>query len=212
MFVEMTMTNYSERLATSEPTPGGGSASAVTVAMGISLVEMAIRLTKDKKKYLEYADKYEQALAQLEDLRKVALTNVDKDGEVFEEFMLVYKKKPTSEEMEDHQREMLAALYKAGAVPLETAKIAVDVLHRGLSLADIISPFVISDLIGGVELLHGAIRSALLNVAINVTFMEESELRTGLENEMLLTKNDAEQIYGQLRNVLYESETFVSLR
>ena len=44
---------FLDQLASSQPTPGGGSAAAVMGAMGAALVSMVANLTVGKKKYAE---------------------------------------------------------------------------------------------------------------------------------------------------------------
>ena len=48
---EMSLTQFLDKLATKEPVPGGGGASALAGAIGVALGNMVGSLTVGKKKY-----------------------------------------------------------------------------------------------------------------------------------------------------------------
>src|SRR5262245_16596800 len=56
---------FVDRVALPEPSPGGGSVAALAGALGAALGQMAVRITKDKKDYVQYADRYADALDRL---------------------------------------------------------------------------------------------------------------------------------------------------
>ena len=51
---DMKVSEFMSVLGSDEPAPGGGSASALAGAMGISLTKMVTELTIGKKKYAEH--------------------------------------------------------------------------------------------------------------------------------------------------------------
>ena len=54
--IEKTVTAFKEELASPAPVPGGGGASALAGAIGISLGDMVGELTTGKKKYADVED------------------------------------------------------------------------------------------------------------------------------------------------------------
>ncbi len=206
MFIEETVQAYTARLASGEPTPGGGSASALVVSLGIGLIEMAIQLTKGKKKFEEFSSLYEAALKELDLLRKRSIDCVDEDGEAFAAFMELYKTKPTEDMAESHGAEMEKALDRAGRVPLEAMKAGVEALYWADKLKDAINPFVKSDLVGGVELIYGALRSLILNVEINLSSLREGVYKEVLQQELSAVRSDGETLYQSLRISLYKNK------
>ena len=53
-FRDLTIDQFAARLASSDPVPGGGSASAVAAALGASLVTMVASLTTGRPKYVDH--------------------------------------------------------------------------------------------------------------------------------------------------------------
>src|ERR1700736_6144570 len=69
MYLEQTLQHYLDDLASSQATPGGGSASALTGAMGAALASMVARLTLNKSGYADVQQEIEGLLQQTERLR-----------------------------------------------------------------------------------------------------------------------------------------------
>ena len=63
MFTELSLAEFTRRLADGQPTPGGGSASALAGAMGAGLVSRFCNLAIGKKKYAAVQDEMEEAAA-----------------------------------------------------------------------------------------------------------------------------------------------------
>ena len=54
ILTDMTVKAFAEKLASNAPAPGGGSAAALSGALGAALVSMVCRLTQGKEKYAEF--------------------------------------------------------------------------------------------------------------------------------------------------------------
>lgn len=70
---------YLDDLAGKIPAPGGGSASALTAALGAALVSMVINFTLGKPKYAKYEKSLSAYLEKSEKLRLEFLDLVDLD-------------------------------------------------------------------------------------------------------------------------------------
>ena len=77
-------------LASGAPTPGGGGASAVCGAIAAALGSMVGNLTSGKKKYAEYQEEIEVAIAKCGSLVKEFEALGKKDEEVFEPLAKAY--------------------------------------------------------------------------------------------------------------------------
>jgi len=160
-----------DALATTDPTPGGGSAAGVSGAMGCALGQMAIGITLRGKK-LDEAKK--PALRQLCDhlgAHKAALQScVAEDAASFDVFMAAMK---IPKDNPERKVKMQAALRHAAEVPLRTARLASEAMSGLMVCSTSISSHVMSDYRSARYLLEAAIRCAAENVFINAEGLED---------------------------------------
>src|SRR5579862_7689643 len=69
MYLEETLQTYLDDLASARPTPGGGSAAALSAATGAALACMVARLTLSKADYADVHVEIETLLQEAEKLR-----------------------------------------------------------------------------------------------------------------------------------------------
>ena len=163
-------------MASKASTPGGGSAAAIMGAMGAALVSMVCNLTIGKEKYADVEDELKSVLEQAENLRERLTDMVRADVEVFDRVMASYgMPKGSDEEKVARSAEIQAALKAATDVPLECAKASAEVIRLSRAVADNGNLNVISD--AGVAVLAGyaALKSAALNVNINIGGIKDAE-------------------------------------
>ena len=178
---------FFEDLSSKSPTPGGGGASAVSGAMGVSLGLMVIALTLGKKKYAEYEESLLKCKADFEKLKDVFLSLADKDEEVFLPLSKAYSMpKETEEEKALKARVMEQALLEASLVPMSCMETAYGALEIMESVANMGSKLAISDAGVGASCLRTALEGAAFNVKINVKSMQDP-----LCKESLTKKADA---------------------
>lgn len=169
MIKQQSIQLFLDELASSASTPGGGGAAAIMGAMGAALVSMVCNLTVGKKKYQDVEAELKSVLEQAEGLRGRMTDMIQADVEVFDRVMASYKMpKQTDAEKAARSEEIQAALKAATDVPLECARASAEVIMLSRSVADNGNLNVISD--AGVAVLAGyaALKSAALNVYINV--------------------------------------------
>ena len=80
---ETTIRTYLERLGARESVPGGGGASALAGAYGVSLGMMVCAFTIGKKTYAEVEPRIRDIEARLAKLREAFLALSDEDEKVF---------------------------------------------------------------------------------------------------------------------------------
>src|SRR5580693_9076067 len=95
---EHSIDQFLERLASGEPTPGGGSAAAIMGAMGAALVSMVCNVSIGKKGYEAVEPELRAVLAQSEALRLRLAAMVDEDVAAFDGLMAAYKLPKASDE------------------------------------------------------------------------------------------------------------------
>lgn len=201
-----TVEQYTARLASGAPIPGGGSASALVAALGMALGSMVANLTV-KKVEGEEAAAIKDILEEGEILQEKLLELVDADAEAFSGVSRVFKMPRETEEEKAARREaMQKALKEAAVVPMEAARLCLKALHLQEKLLELGTPHAISDVGVGALFLGAALRGAYLNVQINLNGIKDEEHNARLEGELLalLAEGEklAEEIYRQVEGKL----------
>lgn len=185
----MLLTEYSvkaflDELASKSPAPGGGSASALSGAIGASLVSMVASLTASKEKFRDREPMLREMLQQSERIRESLLAFVDRDAEAFNKVAEVFKMPRETEEQKRARNEaMERALKEATEVPLGVMGEAV----RALELCDKafgnVVPTAISDIGVGALCLRTALYGAWLNVRINLNSIRDRAFVEDIEKK-----------------------------
>ena len=173
---ELPLAQFLDRLASSDPTPGGGTASAVAGAMAAGLLAMMSRLSAGKG-----GDDapFQQALAAAEEQRRALLDLAVQDAQAFDAVMRARRlPKETSADKQRRQAAIQEALTAASDVPLDVASRAASLLEIATSLAGTGNPNAISDVGVAALLAHAAVHGALLNVRINLQAIKDPATRT----------------------------------
>jgi methenyltetrahydrofolate cyclohydrolase len=176
MIAEQSLHRVLDELAGSAPTPGGGSAAALMGAMGAALVSMVCNLTIGRKGYEGEEAEMRQALDEAEALRKRLTAMIDADVQAFDGLMAAYKlPRATEQDKASRSHAVQQALKQATDVPLGCAQACAEVVELARRVAPIGSRSVISD--AGVASLaaYAGLRSAALNVAINVPSIQDAD-------------------------------------
>lgn len=179
-------------LASGTPTPGGGAGAAVSGALGAALVEMAAHFTIGKKQYAA-VDAEARAIARsAEDLRRVLEAQVDADASAFGHLSAAYKlPKATDEEQAARSAAIQDALDSAAQVPMQVAHSCAAVLRLAERAAPILNSNVVSDVLTGAALAHGALLAAALNVEVNLRVMDDEPTRARVAAGLAAAQQDA---------------------
>ena len=103
MIADKSCKDFVEVLASDEPTPGGGGASALVAAIGTALGNMVGSLTEGKLKYYEVEDEIEELIDKAEAVEADLLGLIDDDERAFLPLMDAYKM-PHNTEIEKAKR------------------------------------------------------------------------------------------------------------
>ena len=179
-FAELSARSFTEILASAEPVPGGGGASALVGAIGAALSSMVGNLTTGKKKYAEFESDIQRILAKASELRNTLLMQIDEDAKCFEPLSRAYgipKDDPKRDDIMEN------ALHLACTAPLAIMKTAAEAieLHAELSVKG--SSLMLSDVGVGVLCCKTALMGASLSVFINVRLMKDCSYADKLKSE-----------------------------
>lgn len=190
-------------LASGAPTPGGGGASAVCGAIAAALGSMVGNLTSGKKKYAEYQEEIEVAIAKCGSLVKEFEALGKKDEEVFEPLAKAYSI-PKDQEGRD---EILEGVLKdASTAPFEVVEKAYETALVLASLAVIGSRLAISDVGVAAAACSTAARGAAMNVYINTKSMKDrayaEDLNKKTDDLVAQTTEICDKVYSQVITIL----------
>ena len=176
MFKEQQLQTFLDQLASKASTPGGGSAAAIMGAMGAALISMVANLTVGKKKYEDVDAEMQGFLEQSEALRTRLTGMIQADVDVFDRVMAAYgMARETEADKEQRSQAIQAALKEATDVPLACAQLCADVIELCRPVAEKGNLNVISDAGVAVLAAHAALRSAALNVYINIGGIRDND-------------------------------------
>ena len=207
MIKDKAIQTFLDELASKASTPGGGSAAAIMGAMGAALVSMVCNLTIGKKNYEQAGDELKEVLNEAEKLRERLTNMVHADVEVFNRVMGAYgMPKETDVEKTARTEAIQAALKAATDVPLNCARACAEVINLSRVVAEKGNLNVISDAGVAVVAAEAALRSAALNVYINIGGIKDksfAEQRSAdLENILKGTAIETNEIYALVKGKL----------
>ena len=165
----MTLRDFQAALASSSPTPGGGTAAAVSLGQAASLTIMVCDLTLGKDRWREGWPSAEAAqTVAIPILHKAGQLAVD-DSDAFDAVMDAYGlPKETDEQKQARRTAIRKATVVAAEVPYRTAQLSMDLMHVLEALATSGNANAVTD-VGVAGLLASAAgKGALFNVEINL--------------------------------------------
>jgi formiminotetrahydrofolate cyclodeaminase len=168
-FRDLTLGAFAERLASPDPVPGGGSASAVAAALGASLVAMVATLSQGRPKYAAHAALYDAAAPAARRLADELLTIADEDAKAYAACAIALKlprEAFVDKEFRDQQVRETARV--AAEVPLRCVESCREVLVLAEALAGRSNVNASSDLRVATLLLQAAGHGAAENVLVNL--------------------------------------------
>ncbi len=190
MYIEQPLQQYLDDLASKQPAPGGGSASALSGAMGAALASMVVRLTLGKTENASAQREIEEMLHQTEQLRLRFQQLIQEDIEAYGNLSASFKMpRETAEEKTARSSAIQERLLKAALVPLEIAERAAELAGYCQRIAEIGNVTVLSDIATGVMLANGAASGAGWMVQVNIRSMDNPDLAQALGMRLKASMN-----------------------
>ena len=124
MLADLTVKDFLDKVACSDPVPGGGSIAALDGALASALSTMVARLTVGKKGYEASEEVMQHAQTITLRLLDEFIALIDKDSAAYNEVFACFKlPKTTDEEKAARSAAIQEATKQAALVPLEVARI-----------------------------------------------------------------------------------------
>jgi formiminotetrahydrofolate cyclodeaminase len=205
MLVDRPLRDVLSAFASPDPTPGGGSASAVAAALGASLLRMVAGLPKTRAGSADDRAALAGASAGLTGVQQQLTEAIDEDAAAYDAVVDAYKQPRTTEGDRAGRTGAIArALRGATDVPLRVMRLSALGLTHAEAVAAHGHRAAASDIGVAVALLRAGLHGARLNVEINLAGLSDAPYRdaVGVEVQRLTRSADesaaaAERSLGQ---------------
>ena len=164
-------------IGSSDPTPGGGSVAALSLAHAHSLAMMVARLTEGKEKWVEGHELAKSVISESQVGLAEAMRLAEIDAEAFDTVMSAYRlPRETDEQKVERKKLIRDATIGAAEAPLATASSAMELLSNLKGLCVSCNANALTDLASASELSLSAVKIAAMNVRINLDFIEGDDV------------------------------------
>jgi formiminotetrahydrofolate cyclodeaminase len=206
MFTDKSLNEFLDALASKEPAPGGGSGAAMGGALGAALVSMVCNLTIGKKGYEAVEQEMKDLLAQSEAIRLELPKLLEADIEVYTQVMAAYRLPRTTDEEKAARQTLLQQRFKEAAeVPLQIAERCSRIVQLALPAARMGNKWAVSDAGVGALLGEAALRSALLNVEINLASIDDEAYVAEMRRKIAALEGGASATKEQVMEIVHKT-------
>ncbi len=178
----MDINEYIDKLKSSSPTPGGGSASAITSMFSASLNSMASLLSVDKKGLVKYRDDYNSIIMiSNENIDKLKLLMTEDENH----FMAIMNAFKTDKNDPDRIEKINTAIKNSIIISWKIANISFINIKNAYFLSVRGNKNLISDNISSVYMSYASFNTSISNIRVNLKFYSGDEFKN---NEKLKIK------------------------
>jgi formiminotetrahydrofolate cyclodeaminase len=189
-----------------DPTPGGGSAAALSSAIGTSLLMMVAALPKTRTGADQDRTALVDARQELSLIRERLAAAIDGDTAAYNGVVAAYKRpKATAEEQAARKEAIQQALVAATDVPLDVMQLSVRALAAAAIVARHGYKSASSDVGVAIAMLRAGTTGAHLNVGINLESLTDGAFRARTGDQARDLMAQAEMAARQAADLLSES-------
>jgi formiminotetrahydrofolate cyclodeaminase len=190
-----TLGQFLASLAATNPTPGGGSVSALAGALGAALARMVAGLARDKKGY----EAVQSDLVQIESkgaaIQERLMYLVEADSKAYEAVLAaMHLPKGTDAEKTARVEAMQVAYKDATRIPLETMEACSEVIDLADQALEKGNRGATTDAAVAVLLAEAGLRGAGLNARINLASIRDEGFRTATDAKMDRILSHADEV------------------
>jgi formiminotetrahydrofolate cyclodeaminase len=194
MLIGRSVEEFAAALAAGAPTPGGGSAAALSGALAAGLIEMVCDLTIGREKYRDREEALRRTRARAAALRRDLLALVDRDAQAYDAVVAALRLPRGNERERGARADALgrATLY-ATETPMATAEACAVLLDLALEAVRDGNPNAASDAGTAALLAYAGLRGAVLNVHANLGGIGDAGKAAGLGDRVRRLEVEAER-------------------
>jgi formiminotetrahydrofolate cyclodeaminase len=169
MLLDKTVRDLLSAFSSPDPTPGGGSAAALSAAVGASLLMMVGSLSKTRTGSDEEKSALASATRTLADVRRQLADAIDADSTAYDQVIAAYKlPRVSADEQQARKTAIGRALRAATEVPLDVVRLSASALAEAEPIARCGHRGALSDVGVAIALLRAGCQGARLNVETNL--------------------------------------------
>ena len=184
MLASKAVTELLEAFAAPTPTPGGGSAAALSGAVGAALLAMVAAMPKTKNGTPEDRAALDEVLPKIQAVQKRLTSLIDEDAASYDGVVAAYKlPKGTDAEKAARKLAVQAAMRHATDVPMETVRAAATLVLHARVVADHGNPNAKTDAMVAVQMALMAVGGAYANVEINADSVGDADYAASVRSE-----------------------------
>ena len=211
-FRDLTLAQFAERLASSDPVPGGGSASAVAASLAASLVAMVASLSQGRAKYADHAALHEHAAPLARRYADEFLSLADEDAAAYAACAFALKlPREAFADREYRDQQIREAATVAAEVPLRCVEKCHEVLILAEALAGRSNVNASSDLRVAALLLQAAGQGAAENVLVNLPLIGTSDWTAATERRVRELLEDVVNLASKVHDMVSSGERRAAL-
>jgi formiminotetrahydrofolate cyclodeaminase len=175
MLAELTVKEFLDKVAGSDPVPGGGSVAALNGAVASALTAMVAGLTIGKKGYEEHEELMKHISRLSIRQQELFVEYIDRDSEAYDHVFGCFKLPKSTDEEE--------ATRFAALVPMQVARNACELMEIIADVARLGNQNAITDACVAMMAARSAVLGALLNVRINLGSLKDKTFVDELKRE-----------------------------
>jgi methenyltetrahydrofolate cyclohydrolase len=200
VFADLTVREFTERLASAEPVPGGGSASAIAGSLGASLVAMVARLSIGRPRYADHEATLLRCLDLGTGLQEDLLRLADADSAAFATFSTALKMpRDTAEQQSARRAAVERAARAASEVPWDCVRACSALAAAAETLAGRSNVNASSDLLVASMLAEAGARGAAENVRVNLPSTGDEEYNERMRRSLDEALHDVGSLVARTR-------------
>ena len=195
---DRTVSELLQAFASPDPTPGGGSAAALSGAIGSALLAMVSGLRNPALTDAADAARLAERAAHYRALSEQLAALVNRDSEAYDEVVLAFRMpKGTDDEKKDRTAAIQAALRGATETPLAVMRACGEAIRESGIVQALGNPNASSDVEVAREMLGAGLRGARLNVEINLGSLKDAAFVAAARAEAARLADEATAVLAQ---------------
>jgi formiminotetrahydrofolate cyclodeaminase len=203
MLIDKSLRELLDAFGSADPTPGGGSASALASAVGTSLLMMVAALPRTRSNSADDRAALSRAHAELTLLRRGFADAIDADTAAYDQVVGAYKlPKQSPDEQQARKAAIQHAMRSAIDVPLGVMRLSHLALRQAATVALHGNRSAASDVGVALALLQTGAAGARLNVEINLRSVGDAAYAEGVRAEVARLADDIPNAAAEVNRLL----------